>query len=298
MHNTARSKINTLIQSYRVLGCDDFNAYNTIRSLDNNDIIEEETADDRLRREENLRDMIAELEDRSAMSPVGIDQHDRIISSFYVDAVEGLPCGTHPHKMHLLDWRQLSDPFDDLSVILKEVKPRMGDAVATVLHESSPKVLEAFLDKGNKVVEWWTLAPSTSQIPSTVIRRDGNQVIVATFRSMGFCLRWSYYAKCEINEDGTWAHVFGFSGSATSSIHKGEVVWDSFERLNPNDHDIEELLDPLNALVEARSLGKWLLTARVWATWENRTSSEWVCDGKRMELTGRGEKAQTKSGCY
>lgn len=289
MHSTTRSTINTLVSSYRVRGYAEANTFETIRSLDRDSLMEEETEDDRLRREENLRDMVAELEDCDAMSPIGVDQHDMIIGNLYVDKFASLPSDTHPHKMHILDWTQLLDPYDDLSVILNKVKPRMADAVATVLYESNPKVLEAFLNKENTVVEWWNFAPSASYHPSTVIRRDGNQVVVATFRSMGFCLRWTYYVKCEIGEDDTWNHIFGFFGSATSTMQKGEVVWDSFERLNPNGDDIEELLNPLNALVDARTLAKWLLTAKVWATWDNRTSSEWVCDGNRMSLTARGK---------
>ncbi|KAJ4305172.1 hypothetical protein N0V90_000703 [Kalmusia sp. IMI 367209] len=288
--NTLYSRISTLVSRYRQPTRSYPNSYDTFRSLSSSLSEEEESEEDRLRREENLRDLIDELQDDDAMSPTNIDQHDKIIANFFVDVYAALPYDAAPRKMHVLDWPSLNNVHDDLHIILQHVKPRLCDAVATVLFESDPMVLDAFLNPEKKMVEWWNRTAACSRRSNIVIRRNGKEVLVATFRNQGFKLIWGHYVKCEIDADGVWSEVFGMSGFASSDVKDGEVDWDSFERLNPQRDDVDELLDPQNALVAGRKFGKALLLAQPWDTLRNRTNTEWICDGETKVLSVRGRR--------
>lgn len=97
--------------------------------------------------------------------------------------------------MHILSWNaycaaitraqkateEEGDGDSDGSVVMQYVRPRLCDAIATVLFETSSKCLDAFLDPTVKVFEWRHEYSGSSRRLCVVIRREGNEVIVSLY---------------------------------------------------------------------------------------------------------------------
>lgn len=256
----------------------------TYRSIASNDgcVYQEDEEEEALRTEERFRDMTSELADYSAMKPEGGDLHDNIIVNLFTNAYAGLSPHTPAGYMHIVDWEQLVHPPEDL-VIFEHVKPRLCDAVATVLFESDPEALCAFLDPQKEEVEWRRGNNSTKwRYREIIIRRVQKKVIVGVFSNLGFKYMWRTYVESTIDFSGKWREVFASDMLAETQVTEKGVNWDSFDFVNPVD-DVDPQ-DPQNALGIARNLGFWLLSQEVWDDHDNHMTTEWAADGKRTKV--------------
>jgi hypothetical protein len=138
-------------------------------------------SDEEIREEERRRDTIAELSDPACGNPVGSDLHDELV------AENGLYRNQHPDllpvfpvgHMHILRWEKYTN-LRQQNEVVKYVRPRLCDAIATVLFETSPKCLNDFLDGLFKVFEWRHEFSQSGRQACVLVRRVGNEVIVST----------------------------------------------------------------------------------------------------------------------
>jgi len=123
--------------------------------------------------EEDRRDMEEELDDKSCGNPFGPDLHDEIIRPFFSARYTMLPPSYPARHMHIIK----GTPWKAEDKVLCKASPRLCDGVATVLHNTDPKCLSAFLDPKNKVFEW------RRTVQNVLIRRSGNEVLVRRRKS-------------------------------------------------------------------------------------------------------------------
>ncbi|KAF1968818.1 hypothetical protein BU23DRAFT_655223 [Bimuria novae-zelandiae CBS 107.79] len=206
--------------------------------------------------------------------------HDILIRTLYVDN-PAIPSDRGPGYPHILAKEPLMypDPTDETHFLLQYVNPRLCDAVATLLHETAPSILTAFLDphNGAEVVEW-RHAPTHQYACTTFFRRSGNDVTVARGHAQGFGMLITAYFKASIGPDGLWTDTFAFEGLASvcattgafglqHHVQEDESVldWSSFERWGSYGNasrvldEVDELADEDFALDMGRGFAKRLL---------------------------------------
>jgi hypothetical protein len=234
--------------------------------------------DEELRLQEVFDKHVAELSDHECMEPAGEDLHDMIMYNVFTDMFPDLPPFFPTQYMHTVTWGTLEDT-DDIP-LFEYVLPRLCDAVATVLFESSPKALSAFLDPTHKVFEWWRRVSTSYHQPSVVIRREGNKVTVGTFHNHGFRYIWGHYVQSIIAFTGKWTDTYAATGSTSSVMTKEGLDWGSFDESHVDNEDLDPK-DPKVALYLGRTLGRWMLKGRVWQDDTKSTDPvEWMVDGK------------------
>lgn len=253
---------------------------------------------------------IESLEQPSTIAPDEEDLHDEEMRKIFCDVYPALP-SQEPHgKMHILDWKTLTgphqtgpDPDEEEKFLLHFIKPRLCDAVATLLFESDPSALDAWLDPSKKIVEWWHIPHYLHRgVVRTVVRRDGSDVIVGTFTDLGFHVCWSQYIKAEIDNDGKWSETFAFQGGqfkkqpgekepgASSRKVHGEIDWESFEIGEHKYYDVDELCDPVEALWHGRVLAHAMLRTILnnYSQYRSGNTVELVVDGELTSIEQRG----------
>jgi hypothetical protein len=133
-----------------------------------------------LQQEERLRDTIAELCDPACGNALGSDMHDELMAEHklfrneHADLLSELPA----RYMHLVRWDMYANSrqHDD---IVQYVRPRLCDAIATVLFEANPKCLDDFLNGDVRVFEWRHEFSQSSRQTCVLVRREGNSVMVS-----------------------------------------------------------------------------------------------------------------------
>ena len=231
------------------------------------------------------------------------DLHDREMRKVFVDLHPGLQSDAPTGTMHIIDWKTLLKPDPDIEgqFILDFVYPRLCDVVATMLFESHPPALEAFLNMSNTTVEWWHRphypAPGTFNI---VIRRFKNEVIVGTYSDHVFRVCWSRFLRVKIAHNGRWSEYFAFNGPATSPKVGGEIDWseDAFECVKRNsdtsDDTMIECWKPDEAFFEGRHLALHLLQHTLgqgeWISYRRKNTVHYVVDGKTSVLEERSAR--------
>lgn len=234
------------------------------------------------------------------ISPEEEDLHDREMRKVFVDLHSGLRSDAPTGTMHIIDWKTLLKPDPDIEgqFILDYVYPRLCDVVATIIFESHPPALDAFLNMFNTTVEWWHRphypAPGTFNI---VIRRHQNEVIVGTYSDHVFRVCWSRFLRVKITPNGRWSEYFAFNGPATSPKVNGEINWseDAFECVKRNsDTSDSEMMDcwkPNEAFFEGRHLALHLLQHTLgqgeWISYRRKNTVHYVVDGKTSVLEER-----------
>ncbi|KAJ4350270.1 uncharacterized protein N0V89_008891 [Didymosphaeria variabile] len=259
---------------------------------------------------ERYAEKIDLLKEPSTTEPQEQDSHDEVMRIVFSDIYPALPSNAESGQMHIIDWKTLMgpdylgpDPDDEGKFLLHFAKPRLCDVVATLLFESDPSALDAWLDPSNKVVEWWhSLHHSYPGVFKTVIRRDGNEVTVGTFSDLGFNVCWNRYIKAEINTNGQWSESFAFKGGqfrkqpeenepgASSRKDRGEIDWESFKIGDPSKYDWDELEDPAEALWQGRVLARELLLTILnnYNQYRGGNTVELVVDGELTPIEARG----------
>jgi hypothetical protein len=157
------------------------------------------------------------------MEPTGYDLHDEIIAKLYIDVYPSLPAYEPARRMHIINHEQLEDTAD--IPLLEYANPRLCDAIATILFECNPKILQAFLDPQKHTFEWSHHTPATSRKPSVIIRRAHNEVTVGTFRNQGFRYVWGYYVKSVNDFRGFWTETFASSTRASTKLTEEGLNW-------------------------------------------------------------------------
>lgn len=226
---------------------------------------------------------ILELEDMECGNPWGRDLHDTFIAPFRSRNYSVLPAKAPVRHMHVLDAVSYTTSQDP---IVKIARPRLCDAVATVLAYTSPECLEAFLNPEVEVFEWRRLGNCV------MIRREGREVIVGNYYNFGTMYQWGFLVRSVIDIDGAWTETYASVSQGTTPVTKERVLFDEFEA-----DSTEGGVEPDNeefALYVGRQLAGFLLRWEVWnynKWW--RYKVEWEADGK---LTNAREKNRHPAG--
>ncbi|KAJ4313528.1 hypothetical protein N0V94_006914 [Neodidymelliopsis sp. IMI 364377] len=223
----------------------------------------------RTRTAEEQEQLILELEDMDCGNPWGRDAHDDIIAPIFSHAYAMLSASAPARRMHVLDSEAYISSKDP---VVKTARPRLCDAVATILAYTSQECLEAFLDPNVEVFEWRRLGNCV------MIHRQGNQVFVGNYYNFGHTYQWGYLVRSIINPDGSWSEVYGSVAQGTTPVTQERVLFEKFEA----EHSGYEI-EPENeefALYVGRELANFLLR---WSVWDYgkwwRYKVEWEADG-------------------
>ncbi|KZM28370.1 uncharacterized protein EKO05_0005164 [Ascochyta rabiei] len=214
--------------------------------------------------------LILELGDMDCGNPWAQDAHDDIFVPFCSRAYTALPASAPARHMHVLDANSYVSSTDD---VVKNARPRLCDAVATILAYTSLKCLEAFLDPEVEVFEWRRLGNCV------VIRRQGNEVLVGNYYNFGTTYQWGYLVRSTIDKNGAWSETYASVSQGTTPVTKDRVLFEEFKGEDTHwdvKPDNEEF-----ALYSGRELARFLLR---WSVWDYnkwwRYKIEWEVDGK------------------
>lgn len=142
-------------------------------------------ANKQLREEELLRDKVEVLQNPYFCDPEG-DVGDEVMEAFRMTGSQYFDGGREMKAMHVLD---LQAYFQSGDMAVQQAKPRLGDAVATVLSHTSRQCVEAFLDPQVQEFVYRRELERSKAGSILVVRRMGNQIIV----SSDWLIRFSGY---------------------------------------------------------------------------------------------------------
>jgi hypothetical protein len=226
---------------------------------------------------EEQEQLILELQDMSCGNPWGRDAHDDVIKRFFSHAYPALPATAPACHSHVLNAQAYTSATDTAT---KAARPRLCDAVATVLAYTSPECLEAFLNPEVEVFEWRRLGNCV------MIRREGNQVVVGNYYNFGTMYQWGYFVRSSIDSNGTWSETWASVAQGSTPVGKEGVLFEEFET-----EDVKDDVEPDDeefALFMGRELAHFLLSWEVWnynKWW--RYKVEWEADGKVTNARGK-----------
>jgi hypothetical protein len=213
---------------------------------------------------------ILELEDMDCGNPMGRDLHDSIMMPLRSRDYTLLPASAPTRHMHALDAKAYTTSTDPVVVA---ARPRLCDAVATILAYTSPQCLADFLNPEVEVFEWRRL------INCVMIRREGNKVMVGTYYNYGTMYQWGYLVRSTIDNEGAWTETWASVCQGMTPIGKDGVLFNQFQARDADcgvEPDDEEF-----ALYTGRQLADFLLRYEVWNYYKWwRYSIEWETDGK------------------
>jgi hypothetical protein len=130
----------------------------------------------RLRQEEEYRDKLDVLQNTYFSDPDG-DLHDEVMADvFLAGSKYFVASAKSPRSMHVV---HLEAYFTTTNALLQLAKPRLCDAVATVLSHTSKECLEAFLDPNVKEFAYRRELDRNKAGTVLIVRREGNTVFVS-----------------------------------------------------------------------------------------------------------------------
>lgn len=200
-------------------------------------------AEDEMRQAERVNDQIDELENTWFCDPEG-DLSDEVMKSVVSGPSRYFPAREpdSPRAMHVLDLKKYFCPEDQL---LRHARPRLCDAVATVLSHTSEECIEAFL---NPIVREFTYRREIHGSKGgliLIIRRVGNEVICGAYCSFGFMLQWKLYVRSLIGANGLWREVYATTKPTMMKVNNGIPEWNNIqtdEKETKVEEDFEALL--------------------------------------------------------
>ncbi|KAF1932552.1 uncharacterized protein M421DRAFT_1181 [Didymella exigua CBS 183.55] len=222
-----------------------------------------------VRTDDEEKQMIFELEDMDCGNPCGRDLHDTIIAPLREDYTL-LSKRAPARHMHVLDAKAYTSSTDP---VMKAARPRLCDAIATVLAYTNEECLREFLDPEIEVFEW------RRNNNCVLIRREGKEVVVGNYYNFGTMYQWGFLVRSTIDSDGAWSETWASVSQGTTPVGQEGVLYDRFEAdgtgwdVKPDDEEF--------ALYVGRDLAHFLLRWEVWnyhKWW--RYQIEWESDGK------------------
>jgi hypothetical protein len=218
--------------------------------------------------EQERDDFLHELLDKNCGSPDGLDAHDEVMHQFYDRNCKRLSASNPAGYPHLIS---VDAYMEDEDAVVQRARPRLVDAVATVLYLTSPKCLADFLNLDVQVFEW------RRNKRRMMIRREGNKVIVGKFQNYGTCYVWTFFVRSEISTTGAWKEVYAGASQITTPVSSKGIEFDKL--------DVGECNQGVNspdekyALYVGRALGWFMFANSVWDC-HGRYVVEWETDGK------------------
>lgn len=228
-----------------------------------------------------------ELRDKNCGNSRGIDVHDEVMKQFYYASRSSLPVDGPSNHPHLIDFKAYNVDIDALEGddVVRLARPRLADAVATVLYNTSPKCLADFLNPEVKTFEW------RRDGNCIMIHRKGNEVIVGSFSNFGHMYLWPLFVRAHIDDAGAWEEIYAGAAMIKTPVTAKGVRFEEFveegERIDKVDPENEKY-----ALHMGRVLGKFLVQWMVWdfRQWR-RWGVSWEADGVVTDAKEHGNEA-------
>jgi hypothetical protein len=161
------------------------------------------------------------LENTYFYDPSG-DLNDEVMQQAFGRPTKNVPGGATLRNMHLID---LDAYFLTEDTLLQHARPRLCNAVATILLHTNAACLSAFLDPRVKQFVFRRKVDNNEGGLMLVIRREGNEVICGAYRNLGFKMLWKVYVKSRVGVTGEWYEVFAAKGAAEMSVGEGGPEW-------------------------------------------------------------------------
>jgi hypothetical protein len=131
-------------------------------------------------------------------------------------------CLDSPRSMHLIN---LDAYFKPDYVLLGHARPRLCDAVATVLSHTSKECIKAFLDPSIVEFAYRRKVDKNEGGLILIIRRHGNEVICGAYHNLGFKMLWKLYVKSVVSITGQWHEVYATTKPAEMMVNRGMPGW-------------------------------------------------------------------------
>jgi hypothetical protein len=181
------------------------------------------THKEQLRYDEHIRDHIDELRNTYFYDPEG-DLNDEVMEHVFLEHSRYFPlqAAVSPRNMHLID---LDAYFNAVTHNVRCARPRLCDAVATVLSHTSKACLEAFLAPSIREFAYRRELDGSKGGLILIIRREGNEVICGAYHNLGFNLLWKLYVKSRVSITGQWREVYAISKTGEMRINQGSPEW-------------------------------------------------------------------------
>ncbi|KAJ4377876.1 hypothetical protein N0V83_000706 [Neocucurbitaria cava] len=262
--------------------------------------------------EENIKHQLEELTNTYYCDPKG-DLADEIMqqvfvtgSKYFPAALAAAPSQPQPRRMHIID---LDVYFSTRDPLLQHAKPRLCDAVATILSHTNQQCLEAFLDPNIEDFAYRREIDRNKAGLTLIVRRKGNEVVAGAYRNFGFSLQWTLYVRSLVSITGEWHEVYATLKPGSTPIVKGLPQWGMFEpdgvvqsgegmqsedatmrkvellSSRKADHDAFSPTNPKFMLYQSRVLANYLL----WDVWVRfnglyECRAIWEANGKENEV--------------
>ncbi|KAF2828610.1 hypothetical protein CC86DRAFT_437982 [Ophiobolus disseminans] len=159
-----------------------------------------------------------------SISPLEYGKHladDEVMIRVFLDRSPFFDHRASPRTMHVID---LPAYFQTNDTLLQQARPRLCDAVATILSHTSKECVEAFLDPAIKEFVYRREVERGGLV--LIIRREGNEVICGAYVNCGSMLQWKMYVKSVINITGQWHEVHAITKPGMMRINDATPEWD------------------------------------------------------------------------
>ena len=177
--------------------------------------------------EEEQPSILETLKNTYLYNPSG-DMHDTIMQTYFEPGSRYFPASSlssSPQQMHIINLAAYFSPHDALA---QAARPRLGDAVATILSHANKACLQAFLDPRVTEFAYRRELDRSKAGLILVVRRQGNKVVAGAYRNVGFALLWVVYVESWVGVTGLWYDGYAAVGPGHTVIKNGVVAWDDF----------------------------------------------------------------------
>jgi hypothetical protein len=187
--------------------------------------------DEEMRLEEEVWEKVEELVNPYYWNPEG-DTVDDVMRGVFLSSTRFFPSQQpdSPRNTHLID---LGAYFESTDPLVSSARPRLCDAIGTVLSHTSKECLEAFLDPSTKEFIYRRKVDSNEGGLILIIRREGNEVVCGTYHNFAFKKLWKLYVKSIISVTGQWHEVFATAKPGEMIINKGTPEWGTIQPETP-----------------------------------------------------------------
>ena len=160
--------------------------------------------------------------------PDGEDLHDVLIRQIIVNKHPLLASPGPTGHMHTLDWKTFYRPDEEIAdqFILTYTCPRLCDAVATVMFESDPAALDAFLDQDNwDSFQRWSSWGNLDRVPDEI--DDLEEPAFVLWRSRGFARKLLTDVYWHWDQFRSWNSVHWVVDGKTTVLKERGTVFKS-----------------------------------------------------------------------
>jgi hypothetical protein len=255
-----------------------------------------------------VKEKIEELGNTFAYDPEG-DLNDEVMAATFLAPTYYFPTQTpnSPRNVHIID---LDAYFTSTDALLQHARPRLCDAVATVLSHTSKECLEAFLNPTFREFVYRRKVDNNEGGRILIIRREGNEVICGAYHNLAFKKLWKLYVKSVISVTGQWHEVYATLKTGEMTVKDGVPEWGTIlqetrdetlglgrtegtqrklglspskKSSKPSD-DVSET-DPKFMLYQSRMLAERLLWD-IWYRFDKKYEcrATWIADGADSEV--------------